>query len=155
MSPTSISWGGCPTTNVAGGTLALGAAVIPGQVGVSVDAVITGPLGQQLDLSLKNSALLMADPVATAELGWKWGDHHLAFIEWVNVPIGQYQQSSLSNLAFHAWIGDSSLAYTWQNNEKSGWQVSAKAGLTFNGINQFTDYRSGIASHYEASIEKA
>lgn len=146
-----VEW--VPTTNVAGGTLGLGAAIIPGHVGVDVDIIIQGPLGRELDLSPSSSATLMGDPVLTAELGWKWGDQHLAFIQWLNVPAGEYQQNSLSNLAFHAWIGDSSLAYTWQN-DKSGWQASAKAGFTFNGINQFTDYRSGIASHYEASIEK-
>jgi hypothetical protein len=106
-----------------------------------------------LGVSVNQANTMVGDPVLTGELGWKWGNQHLAVIQWLNAPGGQYFEHSIANLSFHAWIGDTSLAYTWQD-DKSGWQVSAKAGYTFNGINQFTDYQSGIASHYEASLEK-
>jgi hypothetical protein len=149
---TFVEW--VASTNVAGGTFALGAAVVPGQVGVTANAVIIDPSGGATGVSAKDSNLVMGDPIATAELGWTWGEgHHLAVIQWLNAPIGDYLDNHLANLAFHAWIGDTSLAYTWQKKD-APWQVSAKAGYTFNGTNQFTDYQSGIASHYEASVER-
>jgi hypothetical protein len=36
----------------------------------------------------------------------------------------------------------------------SGWDLSAKAGVTFNGENHFTDYDTGTELHLEGSIEK-
>lgn len=142
-----------PTTNFFGATAAVGVVLVPGHVGASVGAILTGPLGRVVGVSVDQSNTQLADPILSGELGWKWGDQHLAITQWLNVPVGEYQDHSIANLSFHAWIGDSSLSYTWQD-KKDGWQVSAKAGYTFNGINQFTDYRSGIASHYEASAEK-
>lgn len=142
-----------PTTNFFGGTAAVGLALVPGHVDTTVDALLSGPRGRTLALSFNQVNTQLGDPILSGELGWKWGDQHLAFTQWLNVPIGMYEDHSIANLSFHAWIGDSSLSYTWQD-KKAGWQVSAKAGLTTNGINQFTDYRSGVASHYEASVEK-
>jgi hypothetical protein len=142
-----------PTTNFLGATAAVGVALIPGHVGVDADALLSGPAGRTIGVSVDQDNTQLGDPVATGELGWTWGDQHFAIIQWLNVPVGMYQDRSIANLSFHAWIGDTSLAYTWQD-KTSGWQVSAKAGYTFNGTNQFTDYQSGIASHYEASVEK-
>jgi hypothetical protein len=67
--------------------------------------------------------------------------------------VGEYRDGQLSNLAFHRWAGDLSLAGTW-HNDKVGWDISAKAGFTFNGANPATDYTTGTEFHVEGSIEK-
>lgn len=142
-----------PTTNLAGGTLGLGAILPVGDPKVNVSAVITGPRGNSFNLSREDSQTVMGDPLLTAMWGWKSGDLHIQASTVLNIPIGQYRHDKLANLAFHRWAGDASLAGTWRN-ETSGWDVSGKAGFTFNGENHYTDYNTGTEFHLEASVEK-
>jgi hypothetical protein len=143
-----------PSTHALGGTLAIGTALPIGRPNVHVSAVITGPLGGQQSVAASDVATIIGDPVAVAELGWKLNKTtHATISTQVNVPIGNYREGELSNLAFHRWIVDTSGAVTWHDDE-SGWDVSGKVGLTFNGTNHFTDYDSGTDLHLEASVEK-
>lgn len=142
-----------PTTNFLGGTFAIGASVPIGAPIADVDAVITGPRGGQIAVSKHDAALLVGDPVASASLGWEADKFHVQVGATVNIPIGQYRDGQLANVSFHRWIGDASLAATW-HDPKSGWDVSGKAGLTFNGTNEATDYKTGTEFHLEGSVEK-
>lgn len=144
-----------PSTNFMGGTLALGAAMPMAIPTVRADAIITGPLGNQRQLAHSDSAFVFGDPVVTAEVGWGLGGNsHLAAIAQVNIPIGQYREGQLANLSFHRWAVDTSAAYTWADR-KAGWDISAKAGVTFNGTNSYTDYKTGTEFHAEGAVEKA
>jgi hypothetical protein len=142
-----------PTTNLAGGTFALGAILPVGRPDVDVSAVLTGPRGNSFNASVSDAKTVMGDPLVTALLGWKTGDLHIQASTFVNIPIGQYRKDDLANLAFHRWAVDASLAATWRN-ETSGWDVSGKAGFTFNGKNDYTDYDTGTEFHVEGSVEK-
>jgi hypothetical protein len=142
-----------PTTHFLGGTLALGGALPVGDPMVNVSAVITGPGGKPISLSASDSAFVVGDPVATAALGWKTGNLHIQLSTLINIPIGEYRERQLANLAFHRWAGDESLALTW-HDDKSGWDVSGKAGFTFNGTNNVTQYTTGTEFHVEGSVEK-
>ena len=142
-----------PTTNLFGGTLALGGALPVGDPMVNVSAVLTGPGGNSISVSKSDSALVVGDPILTAVYGWKTGDYHVQFSSLVNVPIGDYREGQLANLAFHRWAGDESLAFTWHDN-KSGWDVTTKEGFTFNGTNDVTQYTTGTEFHAEGSVEK-
>jgi hypothetical protein len=148
----TVAW--VPTTNLGGGTLLIGGALPFGDPAVDVSAIITGPLGRQIGISRQQVALFVGDPVGTASLGWKFGDFYVAGSALLNVPIGIYHPGQLSNLAFHRWAGDTSLAVTW-HEPKTGWDVSGKAGFTFNGTNPSDQYTSGSEFHIEGSIEKA
>lgn len=141
-----------PSTNALGGTLGIGFAVPVGHPKVGVDVVLTGPNGGTIDISRRDAAWIVGDPVATTELSWKVDPKtHVAVIGTVNIPVGTYREGELSNLAFHRWIVDTSAAITWSDGK---WDVSGKAGLTFNGKNHFTDYNSGTDLHLEASVER-
>ncbi len=142
-----------PTTNLLGGTLALGGALPFGNPMVNVSAVLTGPGGNSISVSKSDSAFLVGDPIVTAAYGWQTGDYHIQFSSLVNIPIGEYRNGQLANLAFHRWAGDESLAFTW-HDDKSGWDVSTKWGLTFNGANHADQYTTGTEFHAEAAIEK-
>jgi hypothetical protein len=142
-----------PTTNFAGGTLEIGGVLPIGEADVRVSAILTGPLGHQVGVSVRDSALVVGDPVGIAALGWTFGKLHLQGSALVNFPIGDYRQGELANLAFHRWAGDTSLAATW-HDPKTGWDLSAKAGFTFNGTNDVTQYTTGTEFHIEGSIEK-
>ena len=142
-----------PSTDVLGGTLAVGAALPVGQPDVDVGLVITGPGGAQVTVARTDEAFLVGDPVLNAELSWNVAKNlHVAAATMVNVPVGQYREGQLANLAFHRWIVDASVAVTW-HDPKAGWDISGKAGLTFNGTNRFTNYNTGTEFHVEASIE--
>jgi len=143
-----------PSTDFAGGTLAIGGAFAAGKVGADVSAVITGPGGGQVTISRKDSAWIIGDPVATAALSWNLGGNtHLSTGPTVNIPIGHYREDQLANLSFHRWVLDWSTALTW-HDDKAGWDVSGKAGITFNGTNHFTDYDTGTEVHLEGSVER-
>lgn len=142
-----------PTTDLAGGTLALGAALPVGVPAVDVSAILTGPRGRPVSIAAREDKLIVGDPLLTAMLGWKRGDVHVQAAGLLNIPIGDYRAGHLSNLAFHRWAFDTSVAVTWRD-EASGWDVSGKTGLTFNGKNDFTDYETGAEWHVEASVEK-
>lgn len=141
-----------PTTDIfGGGTLALGAVLPTGGPNIDVSAVLTGPRGNQFTASRNDSAFVVGDPLLTAMLGWKIGDLHVTASTLLNIPVGDYREDQLANLAFHRWATDFSLAATWQNE---GWDVSGKAGLTANGENDHTNYTTGTEFHAEAAVEK-
>jgi hypothetical protein len=149
---TTLLW--VPSTNFIGGTLALGGALPVAAPMMDARAVITGPLGRELDVRRHDSTLAIGDPLATAALGWKSGKFHVALSGLVNIPVGHYREGELANISFHRWAGDVSLAGSW-HDPKSGWDVSGKVGLTFNGRNKYTDYDSGNDFHAEAAVEKS
>jgi hypothetical protein len=86
-------------------------------------------------------------------MGWKRGKVHFTVSGLVNIPVGYYREDQLANLSFHRWAGDLSTAVSWHDDE-SGWDVSGKAGVTFNGKNDYTDYNSGNDFHVEGAVEK-
>lgn len=142
-----------PTTNLAGGTLVVGGTIPMGEPAIDVSAVITGPRGNTAVISRSDNKFIVGDPLLLANLGWKTGKTHITLATFVNVPIGDYRKDELSNLAFHRWAADASLAVTWLD-EEAGWDLSGKAGFTFNGENHWTDYNTGTEFHAEAAIEK-
>lgn len=142
-----------PTTDFAGGTLALGAVLPLGQPDINVSGVVTGPRGGTIGVSASDSAFVVGDPLLTALIGWKKDNFHVQAGATVNIPIGEYRKDELANLSFHRWAVDTSLALTW-HDPKSGWDISGKAGVTFNGTNDYTDYDSGNDFHAELAIEK-
>jgi hypothetical protein len=143
-----------PTTDFADGTLALGGAFAVGQAHVKVDSVVTGPRGGQVSISRDDKAFMIGDPVLTAALGWNLGSGlHLSTGPTLSIPIGHYREGELANLSFHRWILDWSAAVTW-NDSRDVWDISGKAGLTFNGENDFTDYDTGTEFHIEGSLQR-
>jgi hypothetical protein len=143
-----------PSTSFAGGTLALGATLPFGHVSVDADAVLTGPGGTPISVSASDDAWIVGDPVLMGSLSWKKGNTYFAASTLINVPIGDYRDGELANLAFHRWAVDASLAVSWHDPE-SGWDLSAKGGITFNGENEDTDYDSGDELHFEGSVSRA
>lgn len=143
-----------PDAKLFGADFNFGVAVPTGGPSVHADAVLTGPRGRQFGVGISDSAWVVADPLLTSSIGWKLGGKtFLQASSFVNVPIGDYREGQLANLAFHRWAGDVSLAATW-HDPASGWDVSGKFGFTFNGTNDKTDYTTGTESHYELAVEK-
>ncbi|NLZ12426.1 MAG: transporter, partial [Alcaligenaceae bacterium] len=58
-----------------------------------------------------------------------------------------------SNIAFHRWGADVSVAGTWYE-PSVGWDISGVVGITFNGNNSKTKYRSGTEWHLEGGVSR-
>jgi len=142
-----------PTTDFAGGTLALGLVTPMGHPDLTVSGVVIGPGGGVVSGARSDSAFVVGDPILTGMLGWTTGTTHIQASTMLNIPVGDYREGELANLAFNRWAFDTSLAVSWRDDE-SGWDVSAKTGVTFNGENDHTAYETGTEWHTEISVEK-
>lgn len=83
-----------------------------------------------------------------SSLSWTHGVNNVMTYLSINVPVGDYNKNNISNLGLgHAAI-DWGGAYTYLNPD-NGWEFSALAGITYNFVNPYTDYQSGIDSHLD------
>lgn len=138
-----------------GGDLAFGATAPVGRVRVWAGVEYDSPLTNQIiGLALRDSATIFGDPVVSAMLGWHSGKFHWTTSVMVNVPVGDYRDGQLANLAFHRWASDLSGALTWFDPD-TGIDLSTAVGMTFNGTNNATDYRTGTEFHVEWAASKA
>ena len=68
----------------------------------------------------------------------------------VNVPIGSYAKANLVNMGFNRWAADVTGAMTYLNTD-NGFELSLAPGITFNGENPATNYRTGTEFHIEGA----
>lgn len=149
---TTLVW--VPSTDFLGGTVAVGGILPIGRPSIEAEVVLTGPGGGQIAFAADDSAFVVGDPVMVGTLGWKVGANtNVALSSQINVPIGEYREKRLANLSFHRWVLDTSLGVSWHDPAR-GWDVSGKAGVTFNGTNDATNYDTGTEFHAEASVER-
>ncbi len=97
---------------------------------------------------MSQSRTSFGDPQAGAVLGWNSGNFHWNTGFLVNVPIGDYENGALDNLAFNHWSFDINGAATWLD-PTIGFELSAAMGITFNEKNSATDYKTGDEFHLE------
>ncbi len=140
-------------TQVLGGNLGFSLAAPIGWKDVRVDALATitppppfPPLAKGAALDDQNAGF--GDPIATAFVGWHDGNWHWKVTGLVNIPIGEWDSDRLSNIGFNHWAFDISGAVTWLD-PKSGVELSAATGFTFNTENYATNYTSGTDFHIE------
>lgn len=145
---------------VLGGSLGFGAYVPIGWQDVSVDVTarteITLPrAGVTLQNSQRHSVnqdtIEFGDPLAMALIGWSQGDWNWNVAGMVNIPIGAYDKTSLTNLGFNRWAFDATGSVTWFDHEM-GYEASLAAGFTFNGENPDTNYDTGTEFHLESAL---
>jgi hypothetical protein len=133
---------------VLGGRVGLSATIPFGWKNTEADVTIAGPLGGVASGSVSDSVFTVGDPVVGGMLGWEAGNFHWQTGLLVNVPIGDYQEGEISNIAFHHWGADVSASMTWLD-PTIGLDLSASVGMTFNAENPSTDYRTGNEFHFE------
>lgn len=137
---------------VLGGNIAFGAILPFGRANATAGVDIDAPrFGIDAYRSLRDKTTVFGDPVATASLGWHAGKFHWNVLGMLNVPVGDYRDGQLANIAFHRWAGDISAALTWLDPER-GLDLSVAAGFTFNGENPETNYRTGTEFHVEWAV---
>ena len=132
---------------VFGGNLAFSATLPVGYQDVSA-SLSPGGFGVDDDI------LAIGDPVVGSQIGWHSGNLHYTLATLVNVPIGQYDEDSIANVAFNRWGADLTFAASYIVPE-TGWDISAAVGVTFNGENPATDYTTGTEFHGEWALSKS
>ena len=88
-----------------------------------------------------------------ALLGWKDGPWQYNAALTVYAPTGDYEVGRLANpglnyWSFNPWAGVS------YNNPTNGFNAALHGGLVFNTENPDTDYRSGVMTHLEGSVQQ-
>ncbi|SDR64336.1 Uncharacterized conserved protein [Rhizobiales bacterium GAS113] len=139
--------------------------VLGGRAGVTVTVPYWGPeatvraaafaptLGRVIGVGVSDSASFFGDPVVGSFIGWEYGKLHWQLGTAVNMPWGYYDRIGFANISLHRWRADTYASITWLDPEL-GIDLSTSVGVTFNGVNHFTDYHTGDEFHIDASASK-
>lgn len=110
-----------------------------------------GPRGGSVGGAESDARTTFGDPKIGAFLGWNSNYWHYQLGTQINVPIGDYDNNRLANFSFNRWSLDAVGSLTWLNPE-TGLDVSGTVGMTFNGENSKTKYRTGNELHFEGAV---
>jgi hypothetical protein len=140
-------------TPVLGGQLTVGAAGVPGNVGVNIGATLTRPRGNQISGNAHDERPTFADVYYLATLKWNQGVNNFMWYVLGNIPSGTYDSTRLANLSPGYTAVDSGVGYTYLNPQ-TGHELSAVAGFTYNGMNDALQYRNGIDFHFDWAVSQ-
>ena len=138
-------------TPVLGGQAAVGMTALYGRNTTSVSAALTGPGGASLSGSRSDYVIGFGDLYPAATLKWNQDVHNFMVYATAGVPVGVYDPTRLATMGLGHWATDAGAGYTYLN-EQVGFEWSAVVGLTYNSINPYTQYRSGIDAHLDWAI---
>src|SRR5215510_13297545 len=140
-------------TPVLGGQLTVGVAAAPGNVGVGINATLTGPRGNQISGAASDERTSWTDVYYLSTLKWNQGVNNFMWYVLGNIPSGTYDSTRLANLSPGYVAVDSGAGYTYLNPQ-TGHEFSAVAGLTYNGTNSVLQYQNGIDFHLDWATSK-
>ena len=138
-------------TPVLGGQAAVGMTALYGRNTTSVSATLSGPGGTSLSGSRSDYVLGFGDLYPAASLKWTRDVHNFMVYTTAGVPVGVYDPNRLASMGLGHWAADAGVGYTYLN-EQVGFEWSAVVGFTYNFINPYTQYRSGIDAHLDWAI---
>jgi hypothetical protein len=138
-------------TPVLGGQAAVGMSSVLGQNVTSVSATLTGPGGGSLSGSRSDNLFGFGDLYPAATLKWNWGEHNVMVYTTTGIPLGVYNPNRLATMGLGHWAADAGAGYTYYN-EQAGFEWTAVVGFTYNFINPYTQYQSGIDAHLDWAI---
>ncbi len=134
---------------VLGGTFGLGLYAPMGYQRVTASINPSGTLPGVWTV-LSNDAKAIGDPLPLAFIAWQSGQFHYKLSGMVNVPIGDYSKTRIANIGINRWAGDITGSVTWLD-PASKFEISVSPGITFNGENRATRYKTGTEFHVEAA----
>ena len=138
-------------TQIFGAQAAFGTTVLFGRNSTEVSKTLTGPGGATLSGSQSEEIFGFSDPSPTASLKWSRDVHNFMVYATAGIPVGAYESNRLAALGLGHWAVDGGVGYTYLD-EKAGIEASAVFGLTYNFINPYTQYQSGIDAHLDWAI---
>jgi len=113
--------------------------------------VFATPGGASLSGSSSDYVLGFGDLYPAASLKWNRDVHNFMVYATTGIPVGVYDPTRLASMGLGHWAADAGAGYTYLN-EQIGFEWSAVAGLTYNFINPYTQYQSGIDAHLDWAI---
>jgi hypothetical protein len=139
---------------VLGGNLAFSATVPFGRPKLDANLVLDLPrLNRIVAIPLSDAELNFGDVYATSFVGWHSGNFHWQLGATAMIPTGTYQDGQLSNVSLNRPAADLFGTVTWLD-PTIGIDLSAAMGVTFNGKNSDTDYKTGTEFHLEWAAMK-
>jgi hypothetical protein len=136
---------------VLGGQLAVNVLAIYGRQQANIDANITGalgPIGFATERHISDELTAFGDVFIQPTLRWNRGVNNYMVYGMVNLPIGAYDSSRLTNLGLGHWAIDGGAGYTYFN-PATGNEFSVVTGLTYNFKNPSLDYQNGVDWHLD------
>jgi len=88
-----------------------------------------------------------------AMLGWKNGPWQYNAALTVYAPTGDYEVGRLANPGLNYWSANPWAGVSF-NNPTNGFNAALHGGIVFNTENPDTDYRSGVMTHLEGSVQQ-
>jgi len=140
-------------TPVFGGQAALAAQATYGRKRTTADTIITDPslAGRSPESRFETFADTVTgfgDLAPQFSLRWNAGVNNVMTYVTGNIPVGAYSRARLSNIGIGHSAVDAGGGYTYFN-EQTGYEFSAMAGLTYNFVNPYTEYRNGVDMHFD------
>src|SRR5262249_28463724 len=133
---------------VLGGQAAFTVLAAPGNVGIGIDATLTGPRGNNISGSASDNRTTLTDVFYEGTLKWNQGVHNEMVYITGNIPSGTYDPDRLANLSFGFPAVDAGAGYTYLDL-KTGHEFSVVGGLTYNFMNGGLQYQNGIDFHVD------
>jgi hypothetical protein len=134
--------------SVLGGQAAFTILAAPGNVGVGIDATLTGPRGNAISGSATDNRTTLTDVFYQGTLKWNHGVHNTMVYITGNIPSGTYDPNRLANLSFGFPAFDAGAGYTYLD-PKTGHEFSVVGGFTYSAINPYLQYQNGIDFHVD------
>lgn len=135
-------------TPVLGAQASLSLLGVAGGVNTSIAATLTGPRGNTLSGALSEATAGFGDLIPQGSLKWNRGVHNWMTYLTGDIPVGQYDATSLANLGVGHGAMDGGGGYTYFD-PRTGHEFSAVTGLTYNFTNQALAYQNGIDFHLD------
>lgn len=134
--------------SVLGGQAAFSILTAPGNVGVGIDATLTGPRGNSIAGTAIDNRTTVSDVFYQGTLKWNQGVHNEMVYITGNIPSGTYDPNRLANLNL-GFVGyDVGAGYTYLD-PKSGHELSAVGGVTYSMMNPYLQYQNGVDFHLD------
>ena len=134
--------------SVLGGQAAFSVLAAPGNVGIGIDATLTGPRGNAISGTSIDNRTTVSDVFYQGTLKWNQGVHNEMVYITGNIPSGTYDPTRLANLNL-GFVGyDVGAGYTYLD-PKTGHEFSAVGGVTYSMMNPFLQYQNGIDFHLD------
>lgn len=133
---------------VLGGQAGFSVLAAPGNLGVGINASLTGPRGNTISGSTFDNRTTVSDVFYQGTLKWNQGVHNEMVYVAGNIPSGTYDPNRLANLSFGFTAVDAGAGYTYLNPQ-TGHEFSVVGGLTYSGTNSALQYQNGIDAHID------
>jgi hypothetical protein len=142
-------------TPVFGGQFAVQMGTITGTTSANVNGALSAslpPFGLVRTENVSDTTVGFGDLYPLASLKWNMGVNNFMTYVTGDIPIGNYNSTSLANLGLGHGAIDGGGGYTYFN-PATGHEFSAVAGFTYNFMNPTTNVQSGVDFHldWEAS----